>query len=112
MFNIKHPQDPTKKYDIFPQIGIFKLGKIQSHVEELRKTGYKNQIEALEWSRIYMREYLHINIVGNNIKIILSTSSGPEALTCLFEVIYMVSFDHMEHIKSDLKFIKLVEFPG
>ena len=81
-------------------------------MEELRKTGYKHQIEALEWSRIYMREYLHINIVGNNLNIILSTSSGPEDLTCVFEFISTVSFDHMEQMKSDLKSIKLVDFTG
>ena len=59
-----------------------------------------------------MREYIHINIILNNLKIILSTSSGTEPLTCVFEVISMVSFDHMEQMKSDLKSIKLVDFTG
>ena len=59
-----------------------------------------------------MHESLHITIIGNTIKIISATSSGIEVLTCVFEVISMVFFENMEQMKSDLKSIKLVDFPG
>ena len=59
-----------------------------------------------------MHESLHVTIIENNIKIISVTYFGPEALTCVFEVISMVSFEQIEHMKADLKSIKLVEFPG
>ena len=88
------------------------LKVLQSYVEELRKTGEQHEIEALYCIGIYMHESLHITIIGNNIKIISATSSGLEVLTCVFEVISMVFFEHMEHMKADLKSIKLVEFPG
>ena len=59
-----------------------------------------------------MYEYLHVNIIENTLKIISVTSSGPEALTFVFELIYVVSFEHIEHMKDDLKSIKLVDFTG
>ena len=59
-----------------------------------------------------MSESLHVTVIGNTLKIIVATSSGPEALTCVFEAISMVSFENMEQMKADLKSIKLVEFPG
>ena len=112
VLNIKHPQYHTNKVDIFSQIGIFKLGEIQSYVKNLRKSGDKHMIEALERSGIYLHEYLHITLLGNTLKIISATSYGTEVLTCVFEFIYMVSFEHMEQVKSDIESIKLVEFPG
>ena len=81
-------------------------------MKDLRKARDKHMIEALERSGIYMHEYLHITILGNTLKIISATSYGTEVLTCVFEFIYVVSFEHMEQMKSDLKSIKLVEFPG
>ena len=81
-------------------------------MEELRKTGEQHQIEALYCIGLYMHESLHITIIGNTIKIISATSSGIEVLNCVFEVISMLSFEHMEQMKSDLKSIKLVDFPG
>ena len=59
-----------------------------------------------------MHESLHVTIIENTINIIPVTSSGPEALTFVFEFISMVSFDHIENMKADLKSIKLVYFPG
>ena len=72
----------------------------------------QHHIEALDCSGLYIHGSLHTTILGNTINIILSTSSGIEVLTFLFEAILMVSFDHMEHMKSALKPIKLMDFPG
>ena len=95
VLNIQYPKYHTKKADIFSHISIFQLRKIQYYVEELRKTGYQHQIEDLYCSGLYMHESLHVTIIENNIKIISVTSSGPEALTCVFELISMVSLDHI-----------------
>ena len=59
-----------------------------------------------------MRESLHVTIIGNTLKIISATYSGPKALTCVFVVISMVSFDNMEQMEADIKSINLVDFPG
>ena len=59
-----------------------------------------------------MHESFHITLLGNTLNIILSTYSGPEALTCVFEVIYIVSFEHTEQMKYALKSIELVDFNG
>ena len=79
-------------------------------MEELRKTGDGHQIEALDGSGLYIFESLYFTIIGSTIKVILSTYFGPEALTCVFEVVSMVYFEHTEQMKADLKFIKLVDF--
>ena len=59
-----------------------------------------------------MHESLHVTIIENTIKIISVKYSGPEALTCVFEFISMIYFEHIENMKADIKSIKLVYFPG
>ena len=74
------------------------------------KTGYQHQIEAHDWSDIYIHEYFHSSILGGGLKIILSTSSGSEVINFVFKVISMVSFEHMEHLKTSTKSISCWTF--
>ena len=59
---------------------------MQSYVKDLRKTGDQHHIEALYCNGVYMHEYLHINIIGNNLKIISATSSGTEVPICVLKL--------------------------
>ena len=77
-------------------------------MEELRKT----VDHALDCSGISMRDFLFVSILGDTLKRISAISSITWVITCVFEVVAMASFDYMEQLKSTLKYIKLVDFPG
>ena len=59
-----------------------------------------------------MRDSLCVSLPGKTLKRILNTSSGTEFLNFVFEVIYMVYFERIEHLKVYLKYTKLLESPG
>ena len=42
-----------------------------------------------------MCEYLHVSLISKNFKITSTTYSGPEVLTCVLEVMAVLSFYHM-----------------
>ena len=85
---------------------------VVSHVEELRKTGDKHNIDNLEWNGEYLLSYMDLPLLTKFLAHVNVAASGTEIPEALILVIHTSNFEIMYKVKDNLVTTKMSVFPG
>ena len=112
VFRIFYPFDTTKTWDFFHHADIFTMLTLVSHMEELRKTGDKYNIDNLEWSGEYPRSSMDLPLLTKVLAHVNVAVSGTEIPEALILFINASNFEIMYKVKENLATTKMSVFPG
>ena len=100
---------------MFKDHGRLPFEHVKNHVELLRKDETRADsyvIQNLSRSGQFLRNTLHNELLAKVLRYVPITASGPEIFMATVTVCLSDSYDALEQTKTELKAIKLKDFPG
>ena len=115
VFSIPDPDTSTnKKWDLFKDHARIPSKHVTKYIKDLKDDVGTDSyaLQNLEWSGIYLQNSITHDLLAKVLRLVPITASGPEVFMAILSVCYSDSYDALEQTKTNLKLIKLKDYPG
>ena len=110
VFEIPDTNNTEVKWDLFQWLGSFPLKYVITHIQKIRITYGKYNLDNLEWSGNYPHKNMDTDLLTKVLTYVNISASSPKVLSDTIFFIHYSNFEVVEKVGDKLCDVKLSNF--